>query len=45
MAKKMTRQQHKFAAISRACHSKMRAGKLPRKGDFGKCMRSGFKKR
>ena len=45
MAKHLSRQQRKFAAAARSCHAKLRAGKLPRKGDFRKCMRTGMRKR
>lgn len=40
-----TRQQKKFQKVARHCHSQLRAGDLPKKGDFKRCMRSGMKKR
>ncbi|MDP3938025.1 MAG: hypothetical protein Q8R92_07795 [Deltaproteobacteria bacterium] len=34
----------KFARIARTCMSKLRAGHLPKKGDFGKCLRRAWRK-
>lgn len=33
----------KFATAARHCHGLLRAGKLPKKGMFGKCMRKELK--
>ncbi len=35
----------KFASVAKNCMNLLRAGELPKKGQFASCMRRGFKKR
>lgn len=42
-ARRSGSQRAKFGKVARSCWAQLRAGKLPRKGMFGACMRKGLR--